>query len=271
MVRYSVADSFKKDHPDYGFFNVFEEPYFSERMAMFRGITLRSFAAQSDKNFVLLVYHSDKMPADKRALFAALEKEFPFVRNVFVPGGNMPIPEDLRGGRIITFRIDNDDGLPLDFIERLAAIPYDNVAVSITKIRRVQRVAQDKFITSESLYFSNSMGLAYSSTDGRSVMDLGNHTLIVNHTKVLSIPGTGGLQVIHGTNVSNAFHQSRGKDTEIIIMNSAGLAQLLASEGYAKMDLGAMPISSFSVSVGAEYGTGVQPDRRPAVGCPYQR
>ena len=62
MVRYSVsaASSFP-DRPNVNH-KVFEDPYFSERLAMFKGITLKSFAGQTCKDFVLLVYHSAEMP-----------------------------------------------------------------------------------------------------------------------------------------------------------------------------------------------------------------
>lgn len=50
MVRYSVDAAFAKDHPD-KCFKLWEEPYFSERLAMFKAITLRSFVLGENRRF----------------------------------------------------------------------------------------------------------------------------------------------------------------------------------------------------------------------------
>ena len=64
MVRYSLAAGASfPDRSDVKY-KVFEDPYFSQRLAMFKGITLKSFAGQTCKDFVLLVYHSSAMPVD---------------------------------------------------------------------------------------------------------------------------------------------------------------------------------------------------------------
>ncbi len=247
MVRYSVAAAFAKDHPDKQF-NLWEDPYFSERLAMFKSITLKSFSQQTCQDFVLLVYHSDKMPADKKVIFADLEQEFPFMRNIFISGAKMELPDDLQKNRVLTFRIDNDDGIPTDFIEKLAAIYnaegdyYNDIALTIPKIRKIAHIAENKYQSDSSIFPSNSIGLAYLSTKGENVMNCGNHRLVPYYYRTIFLEGTGGLQVIHGTNVANGFKKIYDKKSQLQILNEQEIKDLLHSEGYPDMDLKNIPI-----------------------------
>jgi len=247
MIRYSVEAAFAKNHPDKQF-SLWEDPYFSARLAMFKGITLKSFQQQSRQDFVLLVYHSDKMPQEKKKIFADLEKDFPFMRNIYISGARMELPEDLRQNRILTFRIDNDDGVPTDFIARLSEIYatnngfYDNVALTIPRIRKIARIAEDQYQSDDSIFASNSIGLAYLSIDGENIMNCGNHRLVPYHYKTVFLDGTGGLQVIHGSNVANGFKKVYDKRSEVRILNEQEMKTLLQSEGYPDMDLKNIPI-----------------------------
>ena len=248
MVRYSVAASFAfPDRPDVKH-KVFEDPYFSQRLAMFKGITLKSFAGQTCKDFVLLVYHSAAMPEDKKAIFAELEKQYPFMKNIFIDGAKLILPEELQRQRIMTFRIDNDDGMPADFVGKLKDIAdsnnplYDDVAFSIPKMRKLAHIGEDEFQTNDSLFISNSMGLAYFSTEGKNVMDCGNHRLVPYHYRMMCIDGMGGLQIINGTNVANNFRKPHYKQTEPSYYTEQEMRELLKSEGYPEMDIQDIPI-----------------------------
>ena len=248
MVRYSVAAaSAFPDRPDVKH-KVFEDPYFSERLAMFKGITLKSFAEQTCKDFVLLVYHSSTMPEDKRAIFDKLEKQYPFMKNIFIDGAKQELPQEYLKKRMMTFRIDNDDGMPSDFVEKLKEIfesnnpMYDNVAFSVPQMRRIAHIAKDKYQTNTCFYVSNSMGLAYLSTKGQNVMDCGNHAHVMYHTPMMCLKGYGGLQVINGTNVANTFKKPHHKQTEPSYFTEKEMLALLKSEGYAKIDIQNIPI-----------------------------
>lgn len=249
MTRYSVAALFAKDHPDKNF-SVYEEPYFSERLSMFRGITLASFKAQTNKDFILLVYHSDKMPVDKRKIFTELEKEFPFIRNVFISDAKLQLSADLQQNRIMTFRIDNDDGVSENFIEKLSEIYnrqdnfFDNVMVTIPKIRKLARLSENKFQTDESIFISHAIGQAYLSTNGETIMDLGNHRLVPYVRPAFCLEGNGGLQIIHGTNVANGFKKIYYKKSALQMLNYEQTKELLDSEGYKNIDLNSMPAIS---------------------------
>lgn len=248
QIRYSVEASFAfSDRSDVQY-KVFEEPYFSQRLAMFTAITLKSFAGQTEKDFVLLVYHSAKMPEDKKAIFYELEKQYPFMRNIFIDGAKLELPEEFQKQRIMTFRIDNDDGMPADFVGKLKEIydsnnPYYNdVAFSIPKMRKLAHIGKDKFQTNDSLFISNSMGLAYLSTEGKNVMDCGNHRLVPYHYRMMCLDGQGGLQIINGTNVANRFSRTHYKQSETVYYTEQQMRELLNSEGYPELDIQDIPI-----------------------------
>ncbi|MBQ7659957.1 MAG: hypothetical protein IJS26_04375 [Alphaproteobacteria bacterium] len=248
MVRYSVAASFAfPDRPDVKH-KVFEDPYFSQRLAMFKGITLKSFAGQTCKDFVLLVYHSAAMPEDKKAIFAALEREYPFMKNIYIDGAKQELPQEYQRKRIMTFRIDNDDAMPADFVGKLKEIyesnnpMYDNVAFSVAQMRRIAHIAKDKYLTNTCFYISNSMGLAYLSTNGQNVMDCGNHARVIYCCPMMCLEGQGGLRVISGTNVANNFCNPHHKQTEPAVFDEQGMREVLQYEGYTNMDIQDIPI-----------------------------
>lgn len=247
MVRYSVEAAFCKDRPE-SVRDVFAEPYFTERFNMFSGITLPSFEQQTNKDFVLLVYHSYKMPTEKRELFSNIEQEFPFVHNIYVKGGRLDVPKELKPKRMLSFRIDNDDGMPLDFIERLKKSAElqgknsDNFAITIPHMRKVRRVGESEYQTLDCDFVANSMGLAYFGSDGRSVMDLGNHRLFPYNAPTLFVSGNGGLQIINGTNVANGFHKVYDKQSPLKSISEFELRNLLQKEGYGKLNLKSMPV-----------------------------
>ena len=118
MVRYAIPNSFMNTNNSRSLVQLYEEPYFSDRFNIFCNITLKSFAAQTNQNFVLCVYHTNLIPDDKKVLFDNLAKQYSFLRNVYTDGA-MFIPDDLKEPTMLTFRIDNDDGMAIDFIEKI--------------------------------------------------------------------------------------------------------------------------------------------------------
>ena len=121
MVRYAIPNSFMNSNNSRSLVQLYEDPYFSDRFNIFRNITLPSFAQQTSQDFTLCVYHTNLIPDDKKVLFDNLAKQYLFLRNVYT-AGKMDIPDDLKERQMLTFRIDNDDGMALDFIEKLQQI-----------------------------------------------------------------------------------------------------------------------------------------------------
>jgi len=248
MCRYSVKAAFAKDHPDKNF-SVYEEPYFSGRLDLFQSITLKSFDAQTCKDFVLLVYHSDEMPKDKIEIFKNIERLHPYVRNVFVSDAKMKLPDDLEDNRILTFRIDNDDAMPCNFISKLWFYIYsredsycDNVAFTIPKMRRIARIGETLYQTQDCVFISNSMGLAYCSTNGETIMDCGNHTKVPYNYRIQCLEGMGGLQTIHGSNVANHFGKHHYKESGVRLLSESEMQELLISEGFPTLNIQNIPL-----------------------------
>lgn len=224
MVRYAIPNSFTNTNNSRSLVQLYEEPYFSDRFNIFCNVTLESFAQQTNQDFVLCVYHTNLIPDDKRTLFDNLEKRYRFLRNIYTDG-KMLIPDDLKESQMLTFRIDNDDGMTLDFIEKMQQIKDNyngkstNFAISIPHMRKIGRIGEDMYKTIATDFISNSMGLAYLGSDGRTVMDTGNHRLVPYTTPILLVEGNGGLQVINGYNVANAFHKRYQNQAEDVILD----------------------------------------------------
>ena len=247
MVRYAIPNSFMNTNNSRSLVQLYEEPYFSDRFNIFCNITLKSFAAQTNQNFVLCVYHTNLIPDDKKVLFDNLAKQYSFLRNVYTDGA-MFIPDDLKEPTMLTFRIDNDDGMAIDFIEKMQQIKDNyngkstNFAISIPHMRKIGRIGEDMYKTIATDFVSNSMGLAYLGGDGRTVMNLGNHRLVPYSTPMLLVEGNGGLQVINGYNVANGFNKVYKNQTPDLFLNKQEMENLLAGDGYAKLDLSCLPI-----------------------------
>lgn len=247
MVRYAIPNSFMNTNNSRSLVQLYEEPYFSDRFNIFCNITLKSFAAQTNQDFILCVYHTNLIPDDKKVLFDNLAKQYSFLRNVYTDG-TMFIPDDLKEPTMLTFRIDNDDGMAIDFIEKMQQIKdsYNgkstNFAISIPHMRKIGRVSENQYKTIVTDFVSNSMGLAYLGSDGRTVMNLGNHRTVPYSTPMLLVEGNGGLQVINGYNVANGFNKVYKNQTPDLFLNKQEMENLLAGDGYAKLDLSCLPI-----------------------------
>ncbi len=247
MVRYAIPNSFTNTNNSRSLVQLYEDPYFSDRFNIFCNVTLESFAQQTNQDFVLCVYHTNLIPDDKRTLFDNLEKRYRFLRNIYTDG-KMLIPDDLKESQMLTFRIDNDDGMTLDFIEKMQQIKDNynskstNFAISIPHMRKIGRIGEDMYKTIATDFISNSMGLAYLGSDGRTVMDTGNHRLVPYTTPTLLVEGNGGLQVINGYNVANAFHKRYQNQTEDVILDKNSMEKFLYDDGYANINLSCLPI-----------------------------
>ena len=247
MMRYAIPNSFINTNNSRSLVQLYTEPYFSDRFNIFCNITLKSFAAQTNQDFILCVYHTNLIPDDKKALFDTLAKKHSFLRNIYTTG-KMDIPNDLKEPTMLTFRIDNDDGMAIDFIKKMQQIKntYDNkttnFAISIPHMRKISRVDEDQYKTIATDFISNSMGLAYLGNDGRTVMNLGNHTKVAYSVPILLVAGNGGIQVINGYNVANSFNKVYQNQSNTLILNQKDMQKLLVDDGYAKMDLSCLPI-----------------------------
>ena len=243
MIRYSIPNVFGDTKNSRNLVQLYEEPYFSTRLNIFKNITLKSFAQQIDKDFILLVYHTSMIPDSKRKLFDNIEKEYGFVKNVYIDDTKMNIPDKFKNEKICTFRIDNDDGIAVDFIEKLQKakdIYQDDVVISISHANKICRISENDYRIASFNNISNSMGLAYLSNNNKTIMDLGQHQLIPQRFKIEVLNGNGGLQVINNYNVANSF-KSRSK-LKTFTLNYYNMKKHLIKENYGDLDISCLPI-----------------------------
>lgn len=256
MIRYAIPNAFQTNNSR-DLMQLYEEPYFTDRYKIFRGVTLKSFANQTDKDFTLLVYHTDQIPAGRKLLFDELEKEYPFVKNIYIKDRKLYIPKELQQKNMITFRIDNDDGIVTDFIQHLKnTVNHNNNSkfVMISPwIRQIMRIGKDEYKTCSFKYMckTHSIGLAYyyenrssNEFDGKKtpkcIMDLGAHAKIYKNNPTLFLNCPWGLQIINGYNSINTFGLKHYK--EFVILNKEAMLDLLKKEGFAAIDLESLPI-----------------------------
>ena len=246
MIRYAIPNVFKDRSNSRDVASLYEEPYFSDRFNIFRNVTLESFNQQTNKNFKLLIYHTNSIPDDKKILFNELEKQYPFIQNLYIENGEMYIPEELKEDINLTFRIDNDDGIAVDFIEKLEAIKTnytEDLIISIPHIYKIGRCDKETYNVMQLDYPSNSIGLAYLTNAEKTIMDLGNHYDLVSRFKSKLLDGNGGLQIINGYNVANSFENRAGKNKSTIKdMTLDELKHLLIQNNYPDLDISILPI-----------------------------
>lgn len=245
MIRYAIISDFN-NYNNKSVNQLYEEPYFSDRFKLFYNITLPSFANQTNKDFILLVYNSNSIPKDKKELFDNIEKEYPFVKNIYLNNGSMFIPDEFKEKNMLTFRIDNDDGISLDFIEKLQKIKKnykENIAISIPQAYKLCRTGKNEYKILSFYYISNSMGLGYLSNDGKTIMGLGNHTKVIENNNSILLEGNGGLQILNGYNVSNNYKKREGKKySKELVYTYDEMKKYLVKENYADMDISCIPI-----------------------------
>jgi hypothetical protein len=245
LIRYSQKIKFGKTELEK---DVFEPEYFEYRFKIFENITLKCFKQQTNKNFLLFLLHSESMPLELKSRFIELEHENPFLCNVYLKDNEDSLGEFLaslenfvsfENGVCITFRIDNDDAVPKNFIQLLYGYlnnEFNNYGISMPYFSIVQRKSNTYFMVEERYYPSNSMGLALVSNEMqfKTIMHLGYHNRI-NKTNpiVLIAANTGiGLMIVNGENAANYLIPEKSKT-----MNEDDLKQYLREKNIENLDL----------------------------------
>ena len=219
-VRYSQKIIFGDKERD-----MIEPEYFEYRFNIFKNVTLKSFQQQTNTNFVLLVLHSDSMPSHYKEKFRKLEKENQFLYNIYVKDTYESFDEAILNSVkyisfvndvAVTFRIDNDDAVQLDFIQKLSFFlknDFKNNSISMPTNYIVKRITEKFYKIEERYYPANSIGLANVTTSKnfRSIFDYGQHHLVNdNYTMIVMAKNhNGGLMTINGENAINTIDDSR--------------------------------------------------------------
>ena len=107
---------------------MFNEDRLKERLYTFEHITLKSLSAQTDHRFKFVVFISEELPEWVWLRFQTFEAEFPFLSVWTVPP--MHISEAIRtlklGPKVVQFRLDDDDAVAMNYIEKLRQTMWAN-------------------------------------------------------------------------------------------------------------------------------------------------
>jgi hypothetical protein len=123
----------------------------------------------------------------------------------------------------ISFRIDNDDALPRDYISKIKYYLKQEFAghvITLPQIKIIQRTNKNKFILKKTNSYFSSMGMAYVSNKdiNETIMHLGTHDKVYKKYPTILLSGEGGLQTINGRNVANEIplgHVSQYNDNTL--------------------------------------------------------
>lgn len=184
-----------------------QEGWLRSRMALFERYCVPSVLAQTNQNFTWVIYFDPESPQwllERIDEYRTADTFVPVFRPSF---DHSELVEDLRRvvgaprSELITTNLDNDDGLAVDFVERLqaGAPPPGRTALYLTR---------GLIKSPDGLYLRIDRRNAFCSVretwDEPGTCWLDWHDLLSRHMPVCEIGGTPGwLQVVHGMNVSN--------------------------------------------------------------------
>lgn len=248
LVRYSQKITFQGGDKD-----VFESSYFEYRYKIFMDVTLKSFEDQSNKNFLLVIIHSETMPQKYKDRFVNLEVKYPFLKNYFLQDTAESLKNlllqtknliDFRNRSGLTFRIDNDDAVPTNFIENLCLFlnpPFVGSCINLPNILIVKRVQTDKYLIERRYFPSNSMGLAYVTSENnfKTILDINEHHIVNENNNLILLPKSSGipLQTINGENAINAIN-----DDASVTFTEKHLQEFLKVNNYDTINLKCLKI-----------------------------
>jgi len=241
FIRYSCRASFTRD-------NFFRPEYLDYRLNIFRNVTLKSFQEQTDKDFNILLLHSENLPEKYKDIFKRMEEDNSFLHNIYIPDSEIEGKDYVNAveGSVdyvefvndmsINFRIDNDDALPRDYIKRLKEFlrpEFSGFVISFPNVSIIQRNKANNFLRQEKYFPSNSIGLAYVTAKDqyKTIMTLGDHGKINQKHPMILLPGRGGIQTINGKNIMNALYLGY-----VSSLDGNAIKTFLKENGYSDFD-----------------------------------
>lgn len=205
--------------------------WLSTRFELFEKYCLPSVAAQTARvgeDFTWIIYFDEETPEEFRGRIEDLRQQAPFLPHYtgMFPASGWPRSLRHQLGElppfVLTSRLDNDDALAVDYMERTAAaagrVLAQGTAPDGTTCRRVGIVITSGYIRSSvGAYEISHPCNAFTSWLERSDEDsmlktaLGiSHMAAAEEGSLVQVPGPGGwLQIIHGGNVSNKVRGRR--------------------------------------------------------------
>ena len=250
FVRYSQKIDF------WGIRDMFEPKYFEYRFQIFKDITLKSFQFQTNKNFLLVILHSENIPPHYKERFFELERDHLFLKNIFIADTAEAFEEALKNsshylnfqnGVALTFRIDNDDALPTNFIENLDVFlnpAFLGSCINLPNVLIVKRARNDQYLVETRYFPSNSMGLAYVTSENnfKTIFDVNQHHLVNENNNLILLPKHSGMpiQTINGENAINSIN-----DYASATFTEKQLQEFLEDNNYATINLKCLKILNY--------------------------
>lgn len=179
------------------------------RFRSFERLTLASLAAQRNRDFTFVVLSSTAMPEPWRARLTAICAPLPWVRLVFSDQRDVglalaPILDELSMDgtvRLVQFRLDDDDCVCVDYIDRLAKAAnamrhYRSFAFSLPRALMMTCYAGGTPATYQYLRPFHSAGVALRAPrHGRSIFSFGHFALARRFPSLADPDPCGSLQL----------------------------------------------------------------------------
>ncbi|MEO1273944.1 MAG: glycosyltransferase [Pseudomonadota bacterium] len=221
--------------------------WLGRRFELFERYCLPSVAAQTNRNFTWIVYFDKDTPGEFKIRIEDLRHKGPFIPYFtgLFPGDGWPRSvREVLGERaadwLVSTRLDNDDALGLDYVDRL----HDAIEDDGGPGARAYNFTNGFVMTLDRLYAHTHRSNAFFSLIEPWDAGMGTafaipHMALEDSNTVRQIDGPGAwLQIVHGENVSNKVRGRR-------------VAPAAAAGRFAPGALDALPVPS-ALGIGTE-------------------
>ncbi len=206
-ARFNATDGSK---PEDAVRTILHPDRIRKRLDLFRAIPMRSFQAQTDRDFRVLVLISSALGEPFKQELRDLQRAHPFlmVDEVALDGDvRAAASARLAQGRpTVTFRIDDDDALNPDFVADLRRTALKNEVGQVISFENGFNLGagRGRLAFQEVRRVNNAQGLAYFSDDGKSIYSLGSHGKIERFPIVVEGRRRAWMRALHDHSDSGA-------------------------------------------------------------------
>ena len=166
---------------------LFSEERLSEKMKVFKNITYKSIINQINKNFTWLIVTSNELPGKYKSELYSIESENIKVYEVNkMSDFNKLIDSYEYESEYCTARLDDDDGLSLDFVEKLNQIYENSDKSEIVSFPNGNKITfkNDKiYLDNQKTHFKK-IAIGLTKFNGN-IYSCGNHTKVDEKYKVI--------------------------------------------------------------------------------------
>jgi hypothetical protein len=184
-----------------------KEGWLRQRVDLFEKYCLPSVAAQTNRNFVWIIYFDPASPGWLRDRIASHVKDGYYAPIYRETVSNAEMIGDIRGlidrerEVLITTNLDNDDGIAVDFVDRVQSVSTAHEKVAIYLANGLIRRSEGLYLHR---YPRNAFNSVRESWTAPVMAWSAWHTELGNRMPVVELEGSPGwLQIVHGSNVSN--------------------------------------------------------------------